>query len=197
MPFLPYCLKGSLFWPNLGLGPLASRFGRTLSSPVPCGGCGWVLLNDNFIFLWENTPLHWDARVVSIHMPFPPLPGDLHLGSQGRTGPHRNIDKQAPKEKSPLAGQAELTGDHHTQPWVMRFREKGGSQRSPCLVPSCFGRGSWSLEMLSDQTEAQEMGPAFCHPLLIQLRRCGPYWFVRPLPQLPYLQSAHNCFRLR
>lgn len=84
MPFLPSSFKGSLFWLNRGLENLASRFGRTLSSPILCGERGWVLLNDNFIFLWENPPPYCDTGVVSIHMPFPPLPGDLQLGSRGR-----------------------------------------------------------------------------------------------------------------
>ena len=86
MPLLPSSFKGSLFWLNQGLENLASRFGRTLSSPVLCGGYGWVLLNDNFIFLWENPPPYCDTGVVSIHMPFPPLPGDLQLGSQKSLG---------------------------------------------------------------------------------------------------------------
>lgn len=116
MPFLPSSFKGSLFWLNRGLENLASRFGRTLSSPVLCGERGWVLLNDNFIFLWENPPPYCDTGVVSIHMPFPPLPGDLVSSMT------RHTDKLTPKKKkkkSPLAGQAELTDDHHTQHWVM------------------------------------------------------------------------------
>lgn len=48
--------------------------------------------------------------------------------------------------------------------------------------------------MMGDQRAAHEMGPAVCYLLLIQLRRFEHYWFVGPLPQLPYLQSDHNGF---